>query len=252
MDMKEEAVPVLEMVAASLSSESWMSTQTTAYSLIAVSRFTGGKSVAGKLTFEYKFNGGEWRKAETSLPTAQIQLPVGTELSGALEVRNRGEKMVFARMVQSGTPPPGMENAENSNLDVSVEYRDMDDRLLDISQLTQGTDFKAVYTVRNPGRLGTYRTLALTTIFPSGWEIHNERLFTTLNTIEPFDYRDFRDDRIMTYFMLSANQGVKFTIRLNAAYSGKFYLPSIKAEEMYRKDIRVLVPGKWVEVLSKE
>lgn len=56
----------------------------------------------------------------------------------------------------------------------------------------------------------------------------------------------------MTYFSLGQNKSVKYTVRLNASYLGRFYLPSVKAGEMYRNDVQVLVPGRWVKVKSIE
>jgi hypothetical protein len=56
----------------------------------------------------------------------------------------------------------------------------------------------------------------------------------------------------MTYFSLPSNQSKTFTIRLNAAYRGKFYLPSVKAEEMYKNDVQVLIPGRISTVTDRE
>jgi len=253
MDMKTEAVPVLEMLAKELSSQCWMSTQTTAYSLIAVSAFTGGKKASGeKLSFEYSFNKGDSRKAETGMSVAQVKLDPGMDKTGGIKVTNKSREMIFARMVKTGTPLPGTEEAITSNLDVKVEYLDLDNNPVDIGTLKQGTDFKAVFYVKNPGRLGYYKTLALTSIFPSGWEIHNERLFSVSEVNELFDYQDIRDDRVMTYFSLASNRSKQFTIRLNAAYSGRFYLPAVKVEEMYNNEIQVVIPGRWIEVENRE
>jgi len=118
--------------------------------------------------------------------------------------------------------------------------------------ILQGTDLKAVYRIYNPGTMGYLDNVALTTIFPSGWEIHNERMFSTTNSNQNFTYQDIRDDRVMTYFSLPGNQSKTFSIRLNAAYKGKYYLPSIKAEEMYKNNVQVVVPGMWIEVVGRD
>jgi uncharacterized protein YfaS (alpha-2-macroglobulin family) len=113
-------------------------------------------------------------------------------------------------------------------------------------------DFKAVYNISNPGTLGNLDHLALTVIYPSGWEIHNERMFNTMGQMSSFDYQDVRDDRVLTYFGLRGGNKVQYTVRLNAAYRGRFYLPSVQVEEMYRNDVQALVPGRWVEVKKME
>ena len=100
--------------------------------------------------------------------------------------------------------------------------------------------------------MGYLNNLALTVIYPSGWEIHNERLFSTREEGVSFNYQDIRDDRVMTYFSLGANNKLTYSVRLNAAYIGRFYLPSVQAQEMYRNDVQVLVPGRWVDIISAE
>jgi hypothetical protein len=37
---------------------------------------------------------------------------------------------------------------------------------------------------------------------------------------------------------------------LNAAYTGKFYLPTVYTEAMYDNNITSRLPGKWIEVLK--
>jgi len=249
--MKENGVLLLEQIANKLSSQRWMSTQTTAYSLIAIAEFTGGSTSDDRLDFTYAFNGSLSSRAETGLPIAQLRFDTGDKTSGKIMVRNNSEGIQFVRIINTGTPAPGKEQQEAQNLRVDYYYTDMEGKRLDPGEIRQGTDFNAVYRVYNPGTMGYLDNLALTTIFPSGWEIHNERLFSTTNTSQSFTYQDIRDDRVMTYFSLAGNRSKTFTIRLNAAYKGRFYLPSVKAEEMYKKDVQVVIPGQWTEVRER-
>jgi len=165
-----------------------------------------------------------------------------------MRIENRTEGILFARLINTGLPLPGEEEVMRKNLNVSVEYLTLNGEQISLGEIEQGTDFKAVYKVFNPGSMVYYNNVALTSIFPSGWEIHNERLFSTSNEIQAFEYRDIRDDRVLTYFSLRGNQTKTFTIRLNAAYKGKYYLPSVKAEEMYKYDVQVVLPGQWTRV----
>ena len=68
---------------------------------------------------------------------------------------------------------------------------------------------------------------------------HNER---------KAEYVDFRDDRIFSYFALNANESIDFMVHLNAAYVGRFYLPSISVEAMYDASKQARTQGQWVEV----
>ena len=246
--MKENGVLLLENIASQLSAQRWMSTQTTAYSLIAVAKFTGGRTSDDRMSFEYSMNGAAMSKAETGMPLAQIEFDPGMDTKARLNFKNNSKGILFVRIINTGLPRPGQEQAKNQNLNVRVRYTDLDGRILDPSQILQGMDFKAEYNVYNPGNMGRLENVALTTIFPSGWEIHNERMFATNTLNESFTYQDVRDDRVMTYFSLNGNESKSFSIRLNAAYKGRYYLPSILAEEMYMNDIQVVIPGQWVEV----
>ena len=85
-----------------------------------------------------------------------------------------------------------------------------------------------------------YTNLALTQIFPSGWEIHVDRTDEL--------YQDFRDDRVYTYLYLSRNSTVVIKTRLTATYKGSFYRPATICEAMYDNTVGASVPGGWCEV----
>ncbi len=95
----------------------------------------------------------------------------------------------------------------------------------------------------------TLKDIALTQIFPSGWEIVNTR-FTDFGTTTKSEarYTDIRDDRVNFYFDLNQRRNKietkTFTVLLNAAYLGKYYLPGIQVEAMYDNDYLVRTKGK--------
>ena len=96
------------------------------------------------------------------------------------------------------------------------------------------------------------RDRALSQIFPSGWEIHNTRMnnissFT--NTTVP-EYQDIRDDRVFSYFDIREGKSHIYRVQLNAAYQGKYYLPTTYCEAMYDNTINARLPGQWVEVVA--
>lgn len=128
----------------------------------------------------------------------------------------------------------------------------MDGVALDISKIKQGTDFIAEVNVFNPGIKGDYEQMALSQIFPSGWEIHNTRLFGTDNKLKPsvFTYQDIRDDRVYTYFDIKKNLRHTYYVFLNASYTGRYFMPSTYCEAMYDASISSRIPGKWVEVVK--
>ena len=94
--------------------------------------------------------------------------------------------------------------------------------------------------------------MALSEIFPSGWEILNTRLMDNGEAFKSSesDYRDIRDDRVYTYFSLPEQKEVTYFVMLNAAYLGKFYQPPFYCEAMYEHSISALAKGKWVTVVK--
>ena len=92
--------------------------------------------------------------------------------------------------------------------------------------------------------------LALTQMVPSGWEIQNTRLFESGIQLKEgtYDYRDFRDDRVYTYFSLRSGETKKFFIILTAAYRGSYSMPAVVCEALYDESYAARRPGFSVEV----
>ncbi|MCF8427352.1 MAG: hypothetical protein K9I36_11515 [Bacteroidia bacterium] len=250
---KTKAGPMLKKVCANLSSDAWMSTQSTAYSLLAVAALTGKFNDNQILEFEYTFNGKTTSyRAKGSM--AQIKLPVSGAMGGRVSVKNTNGQMIFARLITRGQPEIGKQTAAQNNLNMEVVYKTMDDLPLNPMSLEQGTDFKVEVSITNPGLMGNYANLALSQIFPSGWEIHNSRMDNnaTDNKYGIPRYQDIRDDRVYSYFDLYAKQKVTYVLLLNASYLGKFYLPGFNCETMYNGQVQAREAGKWVEVIPKK
>jgi uncharacterized protein YfaS (alpha-2-macroglobulin family) len=111
----------------------------------------------------------------------------------------------------------------------------------------------AVVTVKNPGLRGYYQNLALTQIFPSGWEINNLRLTDDENIVaaDRGNYQDIRDDRVYTYFDLGEGTSRTFKVLLTAGYAGTYYLPAVSCEAMYDRSIYARTMGRVVEVVKE-
>jgi hypothetical protein len=122
---------------------------------------------------------------------------------------------------------------------------------VDHRNLEQGTDFMMVVKVTN-NTFSKIDNIALTQMMPSGWEIRNTRLFEADYGIKenPFDHRDFRDDRMNTYFQLTAGQTKTFVAILSAAYTGEYYQPSVLCEAMYTPNCYARVAGTRLKVTA--
>ena len=250
MNRQSEGLELLRDISDRLSDSRWMSTQTTAYALLAVIKFSGVDAQSTGLLADYSLNGSRDNNLESAKPVNVIEVPVtGTE-AGAVNVKNNGDGVLFVRLIKSGQPLTGNETEAQRGLRVNVTYTDRSGNAIDPVTLSQGSDFFAEVSVYNNGTKGIYRDLALSQVFPSGWEILNDRLNEVPGaaTQKGFDYRDIRDDRVYTYFDLGPNESKNFKIALNATYAGKYYLPAVNVEAMYDNTINARIPGKWVDV----
>jgi len=253
MDKRSECIDLVKKISDALAGNNWLSTQTTAYCLLAMSKFAGTESTSKELKFEYVLEKGrQTTNVSTRLPFTQFELDVKDKSEAFLKVTNKGTGIIFARITMEGVPEIGNLSAEQNNLVMSIEYTDMKGNPMDMSSILQGTDFLANVTVINPRGAENYRDMALIQIFPSGWEIHNTRMDDVIPAYQSslVNYQDIRDDRVYTYFHLPMNDRKKFVIQLNAAYLGKFFLPTVYCEAMYDNRINARIPGKWVEVIQ--
>ncbi len=141
--------------------------------------------------------------------------------------------------------------AENG-LSMKVDYVNLDNKAIDQKELVQGADFMMIVKVTNTSMTGL-TNIALNQMVPSGWEIQNTRLFEANYGIKEstYDYRDFRDDRVNTFFSLAYGETKTFVLILNAAYRGDFLQPSLWCEAMYTDNCYARIPGGPVSVTGK-
>jgi uncharacterized protein YfaS (alpha-2-macroglobulin family) len=244
---QKEASELLHTVAYKLSRDDWYSTQTTAYSLVAISEYCGANHSSDKLQFSY--NSGNITSRSYLW---QSNLPVS---GGKVTLKDNGRNKLYIRIIQRGQPASWQDVESVSNpdiLEMRIGYFTLTGHLIDPSKLKQGTDFVAQVNIKNPGNRGNYQNMALTQIFPSGWEIINTRMADSTEAFQssPSDYRDIRDDRVNTHFSVESDKEVTYYVTLNAAYIGKYYLPATSCEAMYNHTINAVQKGQWVEVVK--
>jgi uncharacterized protein YfaS (alpha-2-macroglobulin family) len=252
LNERTKGMELVKDISKSLSNQNyWMSTQTTAFCLKSIGMFIGNEQ-RGELKFAYTY-GNKNVNASTELPIAQVPLAITGAQKNSIKVTNEGKGTLFVRLTLTGTPARGQEQEAQNNLLVSVNYTDTKGKAIDVSRLEQGTEFIASVTVKNPGLRDSYQNMALTQIFPSGWEINNLRITNDENTaarVDRGDYQDIRDDRVYTYFGLSPNNVRVFCVTLTASYAGSYYLPAVSCEAMYDNSIYGRTKGQVVEVVK--
>jgi uncharacterized protein YfaS (alpha-2-macroglobulin family) len=249
MGLAEHVGPLAKGLSESLSRNQWLSTQETAYALLALSKAVSDPRGEAKTAFSFEWMGGAATAVTSASPVVERRLEVG-KAAPRLVVRNTGTATIYPRLVLSGLPPAGRETAAANGLALEVQYLTPDDKPLDPSRLAQGTDFKAVVKVSNTGARGDYGHVALAHVVASGWEIRNDRLDPSrARSASAFEHQDVRDDRVYTYFGLKAGETKTVEVALHASYIGRFYLPMVTAEAMYDATLNARAKGQWVEVV---
>lgn len=253
LKQKKKAQDLVVSISSSLSKEDWYSTQTTAYSLLAISKFNGTFVSDKKIDANISLNGKSVNIASSS---GIAQIPVDVKKGKvSVRVKNNGSTMLYCRLISSGQPLPGeivTTPVSKSKLKMKVSYLSFNGENVNIDNLSQGTDFVAKVEITNPGGYGYYNDLALTQVFPSGWEILNTRIWDENSAFKSsyYEYQDIRDDRVYTYFDITEKSTLTYYVTLNAAYMGKYYLPMTVCEAMYDNNISSSISGKWVEVVQ--
>ncbi len=232
---EREAFTQAQKVSKNLSAESYFSTQSTAFSLMAMGRLAS--TLSGAIDMEWHTAGQKVQVVKSAKAIYQTDI-LPSPQQGTATVVNKGSGALYVDLVTRtqliNDTLPVMAN----NLRLDVRYEDLNGRPLDVHSLKQSTDFQARVTVANISGMNDYKDIALTHIIPSGWEIYNERMINTegteeVKTVDAFTYQDIRDDRVLTYFDLPRSKSKTFTVRLQAAYAGSFVLPAIQCEAMY-------------------
>ncbi len=226
MDRPQEAMKQAKQVSKDLAGETYFSTQSTAFALMAMGRLA--EKLSGSLDFTWQHEGGKRQEVQSAKAVYVAGLPA--EASGNVKLTNRGEGALEAAVVSRLQLLNDTLPALSHGLGLEVHYTDMSGKTIQCADIAQGSDFMAVITVSSPSATQDYPNLALTHILPSGWEIQGEQPGTGKGG---YTYRDIRDDRVLTYFGLKRGERKQFSIRLQATYAGKFVLPAILCEDMY-------------------
>ncbi|OQX98554.1 MAG: hypothetical protein B6I24_05040 [Bacteroidetes bacterium 4572_128] len=250
MKERKKALVLVEKISDILNGEKWLSTQTTAYCLMAMSKFVGENPISKDLKFYFQINEKE-SEFFTKKNVKQISILENSNLkNNILKIKNNGSSVIYAKIILEGKPEIGEEVAAENNLKIKVSYKDMKGRVLDLNNIIQGTDFYSEVTLTNNGFTGYYKNMALTQVFPSGWEILNTRMTGDINQGDLPNYQDIRDDKVYTYFDIPHGKSKTFIILLNASYIGNFYLPPVNCEAMYNASINARTKGKWINLIK--
>jgi alpha-2-macroglobulin len=249
----DQALPLLNEVCENLNKDTWYSTQSIAWGLFAYMKWA--ETIPGDknkpLQLKIDFNGEKTSQTIGSKQVWKKDLNM-TAGNNNLIIENNSEAPAYVNLIRKGIPLQSDATKAENGISMKVEYMDLDKKPIDPEELSQGTDFLMIVKVTNTSMV-RLSNLALTQMVPSGWEIQNTRLFEAdYGTRESvYDYRDFRDDRVNTFFGLATGETKTFVLILNAAYKGEFSQPSLWCEAMYTENCFARIPGVMVKVTGR-
>ncbi len=243
-------------------SRRYYSTQETAMVLLALGRYLE-KHGTPQVPAQVEMQIGSGQAAPLELTGGRCIIELTGHEGQSLILNARTETPLYVELSSDGIPLERNIQSEHFGLSLDVEWLDEDGAVIDPVSLQQGESFWAKFTVGKSSE-EDISEIALSAVFPSGWEIDNSRLneasrpawMENLHLAE-VDYTDIRDDRVNWFFDLPEREynqinAYDFLVRLTAVYAGKYYLPAFSAEAMYNPGYYARQPGRWVEVRGIE
>ena len=258
-----QASALADELAEALSSDTWYSTQTSGFMLIALGKYLraveGDKDTPKQMSGRIVLPDGSKIPFKTDKISYSIDINEGFGKTLRLELdKQTSVKRVFAELEWSGLPLRYTGKDEAHNLRMEVKFLDEDGMKIDPASLPQGRSFWMYFKIRRSSDIKhTIKNLALTQLLPAGWEIDNYML--TANAYPSWmsnwhtgreTYRDFRDDRAMWFFDLGS-ESLDFVLKINAITKGSFFLPPALVEAMYNHSYRAQKAGLQVEVTGR-
>ena len=229
MNRMDEARAQARRVSENLRKENAFDTQSTAFALMAMGHLA--EQLSGTLNFTWQLGKNKSQEVQSTKPVFIAQIPATA--AGTVTLTNHGEGSIDTEIVTRYQPMSDILPAQSNGLHIDVKYTDASGRALSPEKgLRQGSDLTATITVSNLSATQDYDQLALTHILPSGWEVQGGTAHVG-GKQSGYDYRDMRDDRVLTYFTLHKGERKSFILHIQATYAGTFILPSIQCEDMY-------------------
>lgn len=243
-----EMMQVLKSMSELMKTSERYNTQALACALSAVGQVVQKSSVSKGVHCIVEMPGKA--SVPVDIPEPMFLLKLDSKYSGGVNITNKSPGMIFSRIIERGRPVTPIVNRISQNIDCTIEYKSMNGTPISIQNLKSGTDFVAEIKVRHTGPQIAYQNMALTYVFPAGWEVQNVRMDQRGSGLvsSTYDYQDIRDDRISTFFSIEPGKMKVFKVLLQASYSGTYVLPPVVCEAMYDPGIKSVIPGGKVQV----
>ena len=231
---------LVDRLARDASEVRWWTTQESAFTLLALGEFI--RRQADRAPYS-----GTIYVGNAKLGTFGDEVVTFREIRGGESIRIEMDAgyephAAYYSLLTRGVPTDAGFRTESSGLEIEREYLDRDGKRADLDRVRQG-DLLVVRT-RARSVAGPVENVVIQNLLPAGLEVENPRLESTETlkwvadrNLDP-DYVDLRDDRILLFIDLPANQWKTGYAMVRAVTPGRFRLPPVQAEAMYNGAIR--------------
>jgi uncharacterized protein YfaS (alpha-2-macroglobulin family) len=217
-----------------LNSKAYLGTQTTAMLLKSISSYLA-KNKIQPIDLGFSFNGKSYSMKGNKPSYSQAVDPV----TGQLTITNNSNAITVVNIIRKGIEMQ-VKPVVNPFLSLSVEYVDKAGNKISADKIARQTDFKQIIKVTNKSSQAL-SNMALTNYVPAGWELVNKRIAEGSGGATGLDYQDIRDDAVMSYFSLGANETKVIIQDFNASYEGNYQVPAIILESMYNPAYKSMI-----------
>ena len=240
---ENEATILFNEIIDELNSNTWYSTQTVGYCLLAIGKYLDfiKKDNSNSIIASVKIGDNVFNINSNDVITTLNIDPkyYGKEASVFISPKS-GYNNIFVSHVWKGIPT-GSIKPYSSKVSHKVYFYDKDKNAIDPISINQGTSMFVIVSITN--RTNTYvDNMAFDFNLPATWEVENVRIVNN-DLIPEWAYRDFkvsepkytdiRDDKITMFFNIGPNSTVSFIFKVNVVFRGLFNIPSSIVEAMY-------------------
>lgn len=227
----------------------WMSTQEKGFALMACKSYFGKGLVKSNQELDVEISSTLHNKREKIRTNSISQYHWGADaIADKAIIENKGQGSIFVIKNERAVPTDLYRAAASNSLGMKVRYTYLDGSTVDLSDMKQGEELRIQVTLTNKDLID-HRSLALALKMPSGWEILNPRLYKTAATKgETYNYQDYRDDKVYTFFSLPKGKSTTFSFRAKANLKGDYYLPAVTCEHMYQGEVNARTQARRVVI----
>ncbi len=239
-------------IVSAMRTKNWYSTQTTAYSLLALSNIAS-ENAAETIQGVINIDGVE--TAYTTSSQYKLEIKEGAK---KIKVEPSTDAMTYVNYYWEGVPVNSEVKDYSEGFSIDRHFYNDEGKSMDAKSVKSGDVFWLEVVVKPTKRnMDRLENIAINQILPTGWEIENLRVTDSKapKWIEEKTkgtnptYTDIRDDRVMWFFNYNGSKEEhRFFVKINAVTKGEYDFPGTVLEAMYDNNYRAYKKGGKVTV----